>query len=283
MLLSRLLVRQKLNLLVVIPLVAVVLLSFPFVTQRVQDVRTSSRTARLMLSARGVAQVVEELQREQLLLVSYLASPASRPSPVLVQAAAVDTRVQDVLTDPDNDLGPRLRHSLEALDRLRETRAEVLGHTLTAAAVNRRYDATVKDLIDAIGLERLTDGTPEDLREEVSLDALLRADAAHTSEVSWLLAAVVDGGSRRAALSVADSAHDAELAETQRFTALAPPPGYGCRGWPPPARSPGRPRPGPPRSARRATAVAACRPRRGRCRWRAPPTPSCWRRNSGSS
>ena len=72
MILDRLLIRQKVNLLVLFPMVLVVLLLVPQLIQRVHDARIHRQTAQTAEAARQVSGLVEDVQLARLLSVSYL-------------------------------------------------------------------------------------------------------------------------------------------------------------------------------------------------------------------
>ena len=67
--LSRLGIRQKLALLLAIPLVAVVVVMVPFTAERVDDARAAQTTARTALAAREIGGLIQTLQQERLLAI----------------------------------------------------------------------------------------------------------------------------------------------------------------------------------------------------------------------
>jgi len=78
--LSRLNIRQKLTLLLVIPLVAVALVFVGFTAERVADARAHDATASTALAARDIGALIQTLQRERLLALGYLAAPSLQRS-----------------------------------------------------------------------------------------------------------------------------------------------------------------------------------------------------------
>src|SRR5262245_21414327 len=60
-------IRQKLSLLLLIPLAAVVMTMVPFTAERVDDARSAAATARSGLTAREIGVLVQSIQQERLL------------------------------------------------------------------------------------------------------------------------------------------------------------------------------------------------------------------------
>jgi hypothetical protein len=85
MILDRLGVRGKLNLLLLLPLTAVVLVAVPFVAGQIGNARSASTTADAARHAREMGGLVWELQRERLLTAGYLANPNADRMPLLLQ------------------------------------------------------------------------------------------------------------------------------------------------------------------------------------------------------
>jgi hypothetical protein len=91
MILDRLRVRGKLNLLLMLPLAAVVLVAVPFVAVQTDNARAAVATANSAREARLLGALVWELQRERLITAGYLASRAAAADPVdSVDAVAAD-------------------------------------------------------------------------------------------------------------------------------------------------------------------------------------------------
>jgi hypothetical protein len=74
--LSRLSIRQKLALLLVIPLTAVGLVMAGYAVERLNDARDHGTTARSAQAARNVGGLIDTLQQERLISVGYLAVPS---------------------------------------------------------------------------------------------------------------------------------------------------------------------------------------------------------------
>ena len=91
--LARLRIRQKLAVLLVIPLVAVALVMTVFSVDRVAEARAYGATAEAALAARDVGGLIQTLQQERLLALGYLALPTLERSAVVSQGqtAVADT------------------------------------------------------------------------------------------------------------------------------------------------------------------------------------------------
>src|SRR5688572_1464989 len=74
MMLARLGIRQKLSLLLAIPLTAVVLVLVPFTAERIDDARSARTTARTAEAARQIGALIQTLQQERLLALGYLSA-----------------------------------------------------------------------------------------------------------------------------------------------------------------------------------------------------------------
>src|SRR4051794_13809465 len=87
--LTRLKIGQKLNLLVVLPLIAVVITTVPLVLERVDAARASAATAQAARDARDVGGLIQDLQQERLLSLGYLATRQLDRGALVAQAQAV--------------------------------------------------------------------------------------------------------------------------------------------------------------------------------------------------
>ena len=98
MILNRFGVRGRLNLLLLLPLIAVVLVATPLVLGQIDNARSAGRTAESASQARQLGALVSELQRELLLTSAYVALPASSPATMLEQQRTVSDQVERVRT-----------------------------------------------------------------------------------------------------------------------------------------------------------------------------------------
>src|SRR5437763_10829299 len=115
MIIDRLRVRGKLNLLLMLPLAAVVLVAVPFVAGQIENARSSTTTADAAHNARQLGALAWELQRERLLMADYLADPTADRTPLLLQ----QQQVADTASALRTALGPNAPDELTgALTRL---------------------------------------------------------------------------------------------------------------------------------------------------------------------
>src|SRR4051794_8375030 len=87
--LNRLRIRGKLNLLLALPLTAILVVGIPFVTVQINNAGAAKRTASVSGQASAIGVLVSELQREQLVMAAYLTGVAGGDA-VTRQTKAVD-------------------------------------------------------------------------------------------------------------------------------------------------------------------------------------------------
>ncbi|WP_055588710.1 sensor histidine kinase [Streptacidiphilus griseoplanus] len=223
MLLHRLRVRQKLNALILIPLAAVLALSVPVVTQNVREVQRARHTASLMHSAAQLGGLIEQLQREQLLSVSSVAAPTSAQSPLAAQISSVAATLHEIRSDSDIRPNADLDAALDDVEAIGDLHTKVMQHTLSASAVNDRYNGLVGRLVDSLRLWQPRDGDSHDLNVQSSLDALLRSDVASNSEQAALLASLAGEAESGRSLAAADEQTQIRTIEAERFRRFADP------------------------------------------------------------
>ena len=221
--LNRLLIRDRLNLLVLVPLSLVLLMTVPFVADRVQDARQASTTATLVGTARQLGSLVQELERERLLSIAYLASPGGQRNPLVVQAQAVGDEVATLRGSLTGGQSPGLQTALAKLRTLSTLRTRVLRRNVSPQAVNAGFGAAIGSLVDALGLSQGVAAGSTGARQQTALDALLRSDEENSSAGAGLLAMVAQArATADVRTAVASAARLAEL-EAGRFQQLAKP------------------------------------------------------------
>src|SRR3954453_23933782 len=94
--LGRLGIRGKLNLLLLPPLIAVALVSVPFVLTQANSAGAAAQSATVARYTQQLGGLVWQLQRERLLTGAFVASPSMAPDQMLQQRKAVDATVDDV-------------------------------------------------------------------------------------------------------------------------------------------------------------------------------------------
>jgi signal transduction histidine kinase len=220
MILSRLGVRDKLNLLLLLPLTAIVLLSIPFLADRVADARAAAATAGGARVARQAGTLIQGLQRERLMSLAYLVSPEASRGALVVQAQ----NVADQMTDLRLALGPReagrLSGALAGLSRLGTVRQGVRQRSVSPARVHQAFGDAIAGLLDALGLPPRNFADAVGARQAGALDALLRANEQSSSGGTALLVMALD---REAGSALLAQATGLERLYGQRFLQLASP------------------------------------------------------------
>ena len=221
MILDRLLVREKLNLLVMIPLVMVVLLLVPLMTTRVQQAQLARRTTVVAANARSVSSLLEQVQSARLLSVAYVDSPLVSASTVLQQYEAVAEARSRILAGLDPAAQPQLVAALTALDAVLGARDAVLAKHEPDEVLLGSFAYVTTNLVDALDLSRQQAVNPADAQALTSLDALLRADEAASAGGAMMLAAASNPVARTASTAAAAVAQGVEEERVSEFNRLA--------------------------------------------------------------
>src|SRR5205814_3682626 len=114
--LARLGIRQKLSLLLTLPLIAVLVTTLPFVAERIDDARAAAATARAAQAARDLGVLVQGLQQERLLALGFLATRQLDPSALVTQVQTVNDDAERLRDEPDT--GPAIARADAALTAL---------------------------------------------------------------------------------------------------------------------------------------------------------------------
>lgn len=176
MTLNRLGVRGKLNLLLLLPLIAVLVVAIPFVASQVQNTRSAAITADTARQARQLGALVWELQRERLLTAGYLASPAADNVTLMLQQRMVVDTAEAVRGSLDESASDELRQALVRLDSIAELRQAALRRGVSLDSVARTFHAVIGAVIDALRLVPQRTSDAEGTRQLTAIEALLRAN-----------------------------------------------------------------------------------------------------------
>ena len=215
--LSRLSIRQKLSLLLVIPLAAVALVMVGFTAERVADARSAGSTATTALAARDIGALIQTLQQERLLALGYLAAPSLQRSALVTQSqTAVDDAAQ-LGNDPRT--AAVISTAKPALDALTGIRRGVINRTLTAKVVYDAYRAANTALLDALRLGDPSAVDAQGLGQLVALDALMRSNEEASSIGAIVVGAAVDLSFSPILLSQAVSAEAQNLSRFRQGVA----------------------------------------------------------------
>jgi signal transduction histidine kinase len=208
--LSRLSVQQKLGVLLMLPLAALVLTGVPFVVGRVDTAIAATVTADAARDAREVAGLVEALQQERMLALASLANREVDGSAYAALGATSTDRAQQVGRSGD----PKVRQTAGELGSLDAVRRQVLSRTVAPAVVQDAYHARILGLIDALELTRRPRADLTGLRQLSALDALLRTNEETHRIGAALLIAAVD---KRSAADLAIEARSLRRIDVERF------------------------------------------------------------------
>jgi signal transduction histidine kinase len=221
-LLGRLRVREKLTLLVLLPLVAMILATIPFALDRVQTVVKDRRSADVVGHTVQLSNLIQEVQQERLLSVGFLSTRSGR-NRLIVRAAQVDDMAATVRAQLARHMTSTLDYTLDQVDKLRETRPRVLRRSISPDLAFVAYSDVIARLINAVGLSSDADARTPTGRQEVALDALIRHDEASAAAGAALLVPLSGRGVNARAVSLVAGASAAESSQEQVFFKHASP------------------------------------------------------------
>ncbi|MET0236899.1 MAG: nitrate- and nitrite sensing domain-containing protein [Kibdelosporangium sp.] len=217
-LLGRLGIRGKLNLLLLLPLTAVLLVATPFVVVQANSAASADSTADSARSARAVGGLVWELQRERLLTAVFLASPRGDSQAMERQQRKVDDTISQVRSALGEDLTEELSSSLVRVGSLNDLRQGALQRGASVDSVARAYHAIVEAIISSLRLVPQLTSDAEGTRQLTALEALLRSNEYGELEGMALIATAVNRANGQVVL--ADATQQSKLF-TERFVQLA--------------------------------------------------------------
>ena len=176
--LNRLSIGGKLNLLLLLPLVAVLLVSVPFVTQQIGDAGSAGDTADTAEQAQELGGLITELQRERLVTAAFLAGATDRDE--VERQQGVTDQAANSVRDSIGDTSDELSSALVRLGSLTEIRRNGLERGVSPDSVARTFHAVIDALIDALRLVPRQGSDAEGTRQLTALEALLRANEENT-------------------------------------------------------------------------------------------------------
>ena len=191
MLLSRLRIRGKLTLLVIIPLLAMVGLVLPVLRNLVTNADKATDIDAAATVAGRIGPLLEDMQRERLLSVGYLLGVVSEDD-LALQTASVTDRVRDVRRDLGSTLPSEVGAEIDHAEKLNPLRQRVRAKTVTPDQVLDEFAPVLDGMLDSLRLERHADASTAVGRQLIALDALLRLDESNNESTALL--AVMAGG-----------------------------------------------------------------------------------------
>ncbi len=219
MILQRLLVREKLNLLTLAPLLVLAVLAVPLLAQPMAAARVAGDTERAVARAGEINDLVHRLQEARLRAVAYLGSSAVPPGEVLVSTAAVRSQAARLREAIGADADTALLEAVDAAVAVEQLRPRIVNRSVGAEAVIERIGGIVDQLNEEMGLARRSASDPEQGEVLRALDALLLADEAG-SRAGALLLASRGSRARPEVLTAArsfDALDDFELEEVEEI------------------------------------------------------------------
>ncbi len=182
-------IRAKLNLLLALPLAAVMFVAVPFFVDRLGNASSAATTATVALNARQLGTLVSQLQRERLITAGYLASADADGVDLLIQQQAVIDLTATVRANLDADVSDEIVGALTRVGSLKDLRQNVLRRRVAVDSVVRTYQAIIDSVINSLRLTAQRGTDAEGARQLAALDALLRASEQSTLRAMALVAA----------------------------------------------------------------------------------------------
>ncbi|MEV6639912.1 nitrate- and nitrite sensing domain-containing protein [Amycolatopsis sp. NPDC051371] len=216
--LARLGIRGKLNLLLLPPLVAVVLVSVPFVLTQASSAVAATQSATVARHTQQLGGLVWQLQRERLLTGAYVATPSMSADQMLRQQKTVNAAVEDVRSSLGADAPDELSAALTRIGSLNELRQNAERRGVALDSVARTYHAVIGAVIDSLRLVPQLTSDAEGTRELTALEALLRANEENSLRG---MALIVTAVSPEAGRSILDDATQQAPIFTDRFVQQA--------------------------------------------------------------
>jgi signal transduction histidine kinase len=220
--LNRLRIRQKLGVLLSIPLIAVALVMSAFTVQSIANASAYRATAETALAARDIGGLIQALQEERLLAVGYLVVPSMERSAIVGQSRAVAADTALLATQPRTSaIIARAKPQLDALERARSL---IAGRVIDAKEAYDQYRSAIFAVTESLDLANPRVADAEGLRQMLALDSLMRSNEEASSEGAIVVGAAVDPAFDAVLLN---SVVAADRQHLRRFRALVPPDAYG--------------------------------------------------------
>ncbi|MFE4654259.1 nitrate- and nitrite sensing domain-containing protein [Streptomyces sp. NPDC056707] len=175
-----------------LPLCMVLLLTVPFVADRLKIVRQADSSAEQVDTALLIGEVLHELDRERTLATAYLLTPKSPSAPLIEQAQAVSDQVAQLNQFFDGRAPAKLATAITRLGELSPLREEVRLRHSTPDRVSEAFDQAIQALIDGLELSfgRASGRSGDHQYDAVA--ALLRANAASSRAAALTMRLLLD-------------------------------------------------------------------------------------------
>jgi signal transduction histidine kinase len=216
--LGRIGVRQRLGVLLAIPLIAVVVVAVPLTVDRIDNARAAGATATAATAAREVGALIQGLQQERLLALGYLTTTSLDRSAFLARAQTSTDDAARLRQDPAT--AAALQGAAGTLSALVDVRERVALRVIDPREAYSAYRATINALLTALRLPNPEGADSVALRQLAGLESLMFATE-EASSVGALLVAI--SGDPSIARSLLTDAIIAQRLHTARFRSLATP------------------------------------------------------------
>jgi signal transduction histidine kinase len=216
--LGRLGVRQRLGVLLAIPLIAVVVVAVPLIADRVDNARAAGATATAATAAREVGALIQGLQQERLLALGYLTTATLDRSAFLARAQTSTDDAARLRLDPAT--AAAMQGAAGSLSALADVRARVALRVVDPREAYSAYRVTINALLTALQLPNPEGADSVALRQLAGLESLMFATE-EASSVGALLVAI--SGDPIISRTLLTDALIAQRLHTARFRALATP------------------------------------------------------------
>ncbi|MFF0149426.1 signal transduction histidine kinase [Amycolatopsis sulphurea] len=183
-------VRGRVLLLIAAPLVLVVLVAVPLVLGQLSAAGAAASTEDSVAQARRVGHLAQQLQREGLITVAFLADSSATTQELGQQQRAVDAELGNVR----GEATPAVATALGRVASLTRLRQNVVHRGVAITDVAGSYQAVLTGLVDALGLVSHTTSDGAGARELAAVDSLLRANEQRAIRLIALIAATVSPG-----------------------------------------------------------------------------------------
>lgn len=211
---------RKLNLLIVPPLAAAVLVAVPFLLGQAGDAGSAAGTAESARQVRELGNLIWELQQERVLTAAHLASPADDGANLKRLQGDVDKAAEGVHAALGPTMSDELTNALVRLGSLTGLRQNALRGGASSDGVARTYHAVISAVIDSLRLVPQQTGDAEGTRQLTALEALLRATEQHSLRDTGL---IIAASSRQTGQALLNDAVMQARAFTERFVQQAEP------------------------------------------------------------
>ncbi|MBO4207026.1 sensor histidine kinase [Micromonospora echinofusca] len=192
MLFGRLRITGKLALLILVPLIGVVALTVPIVTNRLDMIRRAHETSDAVNLAGRMGSALQEMQEERILSLGYLFGLVQRPV-LAAQSAKTTNALADFGRSSDIPIPAPLAEAAARAEGLHKLRAQVIARTARPDEIIDRFGAVIGPIIEALDLVRHADMATSAGRQVVALDSLFRNDEAISQAACFMLATLGTG------------------------------------------------------------------------------------------